>query len=149
METMVLSVRQPWAWLIVNGWKNIENRDWPTKVRGRVLIHASAGLTRDELWSALLFVDGWAPELAAKMPRFEDYKRGGIVGAVTILDCVEHHSSEWFCGRYGFVLADAVPLVFEPCKGQLGFWKKDHCWQAGFGGHVVVDDVVPASAFPF
>jgi len=25
---LALSVRQPWAWLIVNGWKNIENREW-------------------------------------------------------------------------------------------------------------------------
>ena len=36
-----LSVRQPWAWLIVNGWKPIENRSRRTNVRGRILIHAS------------------------------------------------------------------------------------------------------------
>ena len=35
-----LSIRQPWAWLIVNGYKDIENRDWPTKFRGRMLVHA-------------------------------------------------------------------------------------------------------------
>src|SRR5436189_5084024 len=35
-----LSVRQPWAWLIVNGYKDIENRDWATKRRGRIWIHA-------------------------------------------------------------------------------------------------------------
>jgi hypothetical protein len=27
----VLVVRQPWAWLIVNGFKDIENRSWKTK----------------------------------------------------------------------------------------------------------------------
>jgi ASCH domain len=37
-----LPIRQPYAWLIVNGHKDIENRAWPTKFRGRVLIHASA-----------------------------------------------------------------------------------------------------------
>lgn len=25
-----LSIRQPWAWLVVQGYKDIENRDWPT-----------------------------------------------------------------------------------------------------------------------
>jgi ASCH domain len=40
------SIRQRWAWLIVNGHKDIENRAWPTKFRGRVLIHASKGMTR-------------------------------------------------------------------------------------------------------
>src|SRR5215472_1457845 len=35
-----LSVRQPWAWLIVNGYKPVENRNWLTKFRGRLLIHA-------------------------------------------------------------------------------------------------------------
>jgi hypothetical protein len=36
-----LSVRQPWAWLIVNNYKPYENRTWSTKVRGPILIHAS------------------------------------------------------------------------------------------------------------
>lgn len=36
-----LSIRQPWAWLIVAGYKDIENRSWPTNFRGRVYIHAS------------------------------------------------------------------------------------------------------------
>ena len=32
---IALSIRQPWAWLIVNGYKDIENRDWKTHYRGR------------------------------------------------------------------------------------------------------------------
>lgn len=43
-----LSIRQPWAWLIVNGFKDIENRSWDTKYRGLVLIHASKGMTKDQ-----------------------------------------------------------------------------------------------------
>ena len=35
-----LSIRQPWAWLIVNGYKDIENRTWSTDFRGRVYVHA-------------------------------------------------------------------------------------------------------------
>ena len=35
-----LSIRQPWAWLIVNAYKDIENRTWSTDFRGRVYVHA-------------------------------------------------------------------------------------------------------------
>ncbi|MCB2188832.1 MAG: ASCH domain-containing protein [Deltaproteobacteria bacterium] len=37
-----LSIRQPWASLIVAGMKDVENRSWATKYRGPVLIHAAA-----------------------------------------------------------------------------------------------------------
>jgi hypothetical protein len=37
----VISIRQPWASLIVIGAKDVENRTWPTRYRGPVLIHAS------------------------------------------------------------------------------------------------------------
>ena len=43
--TIALAVQQPWAWLIVNGIKDVENRNWPLpeKYLGQlVLIHASA-----------------------------------------------------------------------------------------------------------
>ena len=43
-----LSIRQPWAWLIVHGRKDIENRSWRTKFRGRFLVHAAQGMTRRE-----------------------------------------------------------------------------------------------------
>ena len=35
-----LSVRAPWWWYIIHGYKDIENREWKTQFRGRVLIHA-------------------------------------------------------------------------------------------------------------
>lgn len=37
-----LSIKQPWASLIAQGIKDIENRTWKTKFRGRIFIHASA-----------------------------------------------------------------------------------------------------------
>jgi len=37
-----LSVKQPWAYLLCAGIKDIENRTWKTNYRGRVFIHASA-----------------------------------------------------------------------------------------------------------
>ena len=54
---LALSIRQPWASLILNAGKDIENRCWPTKVRGRILIHAAKGCTRDELEDALDFAE--------------------------------------------------------------------------------------------
>ena len=42
MEFKVIVVRQPWAWLIVNGYKDIENRSWHTNYQGMLLIQASA-----------------------------------------------------------------------------------------------------------
>ena len=34
-----LSIQQPWAWAVVNGWKPIENRTWHTNYHGPLLIH--------------------------------------------------------------------------------------------------------------
>jgi hypothetical protein len=117
----VLSVRQPWAWLIVNCWKNIENRDWITNIRGPILIHAAKAT---EYRACSLFLNGfsWGPELLKKIPPMADMQHGGIIGGATILDCVDHHESEWFTGTYGFVLADPFTVPFVPLKGRLGFF---------------------------
>lgn len=116
-----LSIRQPWAWLIVNGHKDIENRVWPTKFRGPVLIHASKGMTRDEYAFALVH----AEEQGVALPPFDELERGGIVGRAVITDCVTRSESPWFFGDYGFVMTKAEPLPFELCKGSLGFFTPD------------------------
>lgn len=36
-----LTIRQPWAWAIFTQGKDIENRDWTTRLRGRVAIDAA------------------------------------------------------------------------------------------------------------
>lgn len=41
MNYKVLSVQNPWAYLIAYGVKDIENRGWSTPYRGKILIHAS------------------------------------------------------------------------------------------------------------
>ncbi len=122
-----ISIRQPWAWLIMNGGKDIENRDWPTSVRGRVLVHASKGMTRYEYEDALMTtasVCGGIEE-APSLPAFEDLQRGGILGTVEIVDCVTASTSRWFFGRYGFVLRNPRPQPFIPYKGMLGFFEVD------------------------
>ncbi len=33
-SSRALSLKQPWAWLVVKGYKDIENRSWSTNHRG-------------------------------------------------------------------------------------------------------------------
>lgn len=111
-----LSIRQPWAWLVVQGIKPVENRTWHTHVRGELLIHAGLQFDTEGLRSVLASF----PELAAQLPR--RYDVGGVVGAATLVDCVSQHPSRWFTGPHGLVLRDARPLPFRPWRGELGFF---------------------------
>lgn len=127
-----LSIRQPWAWLIVRPdlsgaervaaieaglLKDIENRSWPTKFRGRFLVHASKGMTRQEYQSVRDTM--WLPPM-------EELQRGGIVGETTLVDCIhpDQRTSRWHIpGQYGFKLADTTPLEFRPLAGRLQFFE--------------------------
>jgi len=119
-----LSIRQPWAWLIIHGFKDIENRDWATRFRGQVLVHAGKAMTRpyyDNVCSTLHTLGLLPPA----MPSHEALRQqcGGIVGSVHITDCVRTHSSPWKePDSHGFVLAHAKPLPFHPWPGKLGFF---------------------------
>ena len=117
-----ISIRQPWAWLIVNGYKPVENRDWKTTYRGHCLIHAGKMIDR----AGYEFVKDQFPELYAMLPPVDKIERGGVVGMVKITDCVEKHLSLWFFGKYGFVMDDAATLPFFPHAGQLGFFNIDY-----------------------
>lgn len=112
-----LSIRQPYAWLIVQGIKPVENRTWATKFRGRVLIHA--GVTypkrdhRDDL-------ESWG---ARGYPADRESMLGGIVGEAVIVDCVKQHASAFFFGPYGFVLERPKAYArLIPLGGRLGFF---------------------------
>ncbi len=119
-----LSIRQPWAWLIINAGKDIENRNWRPAFRGRFLIHAAKGCTRDEYQAAcdLVAEINCIKGLAIRVPPLSELERGGIVGVVEAVDCVSAHSSPWFMGSFGLVLRNARRLPFTPYKGQLGFF---------------------------
>lgn len=118
-----LSIRQPWAWLILNAGKNIENRAWSTRLRGRILIHAAQGMTRDEHQAGQdTLIDTGNRTL--ELPGFTNLPRGGIVGSVEIVGCVRWSNSPWFFGPWGFVLRNPRALAEPiPWKGQLGFFE--------------------------
>lgn len=139
-----LSVKQPWAWLICNGYKDIENRNWATDYRGEFLIHASKNLDQTMLkllmrWSEGMSLDisGFLSlnsrpdlmELARKFRETEVVNVGGIVGKSELIDCVTGSSSPWFKGKYGFVLQNSQPLPYLPCRGMLSFFEPKINWE--------------------
>ena len=69
-----LTVKNPWASLIINGYKKYEFRSWKTNYRGKILIHAGLSIEKNML------------------PRFEsynlDYINGAIIGEAEIVDCI-------------------------------------------------------------
>jgi len=119
-----LSIRQPWAWLLLKGIKDIENRTWRTNHRGPFLIHASKKFdTKSIIWIYDNF-PSLKPELDPYIlhgcSRVLDC--GGIIGIADLIDCVEWSDSPWYTGNYGFVVHNIRPLQFHECKGQLGFF---------------------------
>jgi len=113
-----LSIKQPWAWLIVNGYKDIENRTWKTNYRGKLLIHASKSWDFDA--NDILYVMGM------QNPPQESHILGALVGMVNIVACVDNSKSKWFCGPWGFVFN--WYQKFEnpiPYRGQLGLFEVD------------------------
>lgn len=69
-----LSIREPWASIIINGYKDYEFRSWKTNYRGKILIHASKSIEKSNI------------------KRFEklgiNYKPGFIIGEAEIVDCI-------------------------------------------------------------
>ncbi|MDP2728980.1 MAG: ASCH domain-containing protein [Dehalococcoidales bacterium] len=119
-----LSFRDPWGWLVALGLKDVENRNWSTKFRGRIYIHISKTFDLDGLdW--ILYntaLPRETRELALRMdwPRV----RGAIIGEVDIIDCVKKSDSPWFVGKFGLVLSNPVLYpVPIPCKGKLRFFE--------------------------
>lgn len=114
----VISIRQPWASLIVAGIKDIENRSWVTQYRGKVLVHAAQKV--DKKGMELVRKMGLPQAMIESMTN--EYV-GGIIGEVEIVDCVKHSDSQWFEGPYGFVLKNAKERKFLPMKGKLGIFE--------------------------
>jgi hypothetical protein len=114
-----ISIRQPWAWLIVNGFKNIENRTRRTNFRGEILVHASGFRPKEKAWNSFQAAFGTGLFGDFKLPDMDKIDFGGIVGKTEIVDCISKSDSQWFEGPYGYVLKNSKPLSFISCKGQV------------------------------
>ena len=106
-----LSIYQPWAWLVVTGVKDVENRSWKCPHRGPLLIHASKRFDQDGYWRL-------QREFGLTLPDPNDFDYGGIVGAVRMVGCVPHCNSPWFEGPWGFVFRNAVVLPYQAMRGR-------------------------------
>lgn len=118
-----LSIRQPWASLIIDGPKRHENRSWRTRVRGWVLVHAGQS---DDDWNAYQFCKqrGLLSDTTADILR-SNPPRGGIIGAMRIDDCVVSDPSPWFIGPHAFTIGAVVKLPFLPMRGKQGWFEVD------------------------
>ncbi|MGB3405983.1 MAG: hypothetical protein WBA67_00675 [Jannaschia sp.] len=123
LPDLALSVRQPWAWAIIHGGKDIENRsEYSVRVgemtTGRIAIHAATGMTRKEYdWAVWRMAqDG------VTVPPPDSLVRSAIVGAVTVTDFIRASDSPWFGGPVGLLLRD--PLACDPiaAKGARGYF---------------------------
>lgn len=134
----VLSLWEPWASLIAAGFKLHETRHWPTKVRGRVAIHATQKVERDvepELDALCVFALGadWrrtrpAGCVLAVADLTGCYRadhlaegRPPLLAAVRECDIL---SGNYADGRFGFRLETVRPLRDPlPLKSrQTPFW---------------------------
>lgn len=129
--TFALSVRQPWAWAIIHGGKHLENRSRGAMKhllgrhkRGRIAVHASKGMTRDEYEGAIdVFKDAGLKE----WPRPDELVRGAIIGTVDVLGVLgpDGSTSAWWMGGPALRLADPQPIEPWPLSGALGYFTWD------------------------
>lgn len=119
-----LTIKEPWASLIIEEYKKYEFRSWKTKYRGKILIHAGCSVEKD------------------MMERFKDYdiniKPGYIIGEATLTDCIlvdegfnkelrkidpvvygRSNHAQTYAWKLENIIKYEEPI---PCKGKLGLW---------------------------
>jgi len=117
-----LSIKQPFAELILQGRKKIELRKWNTHFRGEFLIHASKTPDRKSM----------------KKFGFKDLPCGCLVGRANLVEVKKYenrkelqkdknlHLADELWGNYGFVLKDVKKIKPIPARGSLNFWNFDY-----------------------
>lgn len=119
-----LSIKQPWASLIVLGIKDVENRSWSTDFRGKVYIHASKVPVKG-LWNNLNREQVHEAIKSNKIDNYTVLPYGAIIGTVEIADIVKNYDSIWAeKNQYNWVLKN--PVLFdkpiENVKGKMLLW---------------------------
>ena len=124
-----LSIKQPWASLVLRGHKTIEIRKWNTPKRGRIYVHTGRiADDRDEGWNCL----------PAKIDSLVK-KRGGVIGSVELVDVIRYttiedfradaashyNDPEWFLPPvlYGFRLEKPRIEPFRAIPGNVRFFR--------------------------
>ena len=122
----VLTIKQPWATLIMQGNKRFEFRSWQTNYRGELLIHAGKGIDKE----AIKRIEKYLPE---------ELPLGKILGKVTLVNCIKMspefkevllkenkdiYTQSSFKENYGWQLEN-VEVFDKPIetKGHLSLWE--------------------------
>lgn len=152
MQVKVLSVKNPFAYLILQGGKDVENRTWTTDYRGRLYIHVS-GDTLPFLTDEPNLTDDYARKLEVFLDTLAEYyskcdidkgttaesfmnavidnpelwilKSQSIIGYVDLVDIIPNSSSPWSIeGQYHWILKNPTLLEnpIRQVKGRLGLW---------------------------
>ena len=119
-----LSLRQPWAELILQGRKTIETRTWNTQFRGRFYIHAAKSVNK--LWCELFGIQNSVTGMlvgSAELVEVKEYNSLAQWAADNEKHCC--HLDIWTKKRYGFVLKKVQRIKSVPCKGKLNFFEVD------------------------
>lgn len=121
-----LTIKQPWASLIMLGYKGFEFRSWRTNYRGKLLIHAGQGIDKQ----AMLRLEKYLPR---------ELPMGKILGKVTLVDCIkcdenfkekclkenkDVYAKSTFVEKFAWQLEN-VEVFDEPieAKGHLSLWE--------------------------
>jgi hypothetical protein len=126
-----LSLKQPYAWLIANGYLLVDDRTWGTQYRGLMLIHASKGLYEH-------YYDYIKSNTNIPIPSKDKLEYGGVVGIAKLVLCcrpgelpagISREQRAHFGGihqeYFGFLFEQARPLALMPCPGKLGIFELD------------------------
>lgn len=122
----ILTLKQPWASLVANGYKIYEFRSWKTNYRGEILIHAGCGVDKEAM---------------KKVESFNlDFPKKRILCKVVLEDCILideefnnmiNKENELVYGRkirdgYAWKLGKLEKLnIDKEINGKLGFWNYD------------------------
>ena len=127
----VLSVKNPWAYLIIHYGKDVENRRQAVKYRGRILIHASKTsdmYAYERRWSGDEALKKTFDSLIENIYEVEK-TNGHIIGSVELHDCVKGSQSVWAenlpepYSQYHWLLREPHPFATPlPVRGMLGLW---------------------------
>ncbi len=141
IEWRALSLTQPWAWIILNLHKRIENR--PRNIgnyRGPLLLHAAKRMTPDDYWRACEFVKRhFGTDAAESIPDSRYLDRGAIVGRCRVVNqcgpngkwvdsgppeiTPDAEQAPWYMFAHAYFLAGVEPTKPIACAGALGFWR--------------------------
>lgn len=134
-QIKVLTIKEPWIWLILNRGKDVENRTWKTNYRGRLYLHSSQNFDFNALNKVWEMDKKLCSEIIKvfKIEYNSESKKascnnkasfGKILGAVDLVDCISNCDSVWAESGQNHWVLENPKLIEKPisCKGKLSIW---------------------------